>query len=187
MLTTAICAPPMGGIGSRLLLPVMQPEFLPMPAVDEWFLLVVEYIDPMSTVSSADFRVFEESREKICPEKWSYIGPRIFGKINHWVKLTRLGSVASLRDARLFAEQEDCCLLPGQARDFFKAKFQRHNDLGPVVFGGSKWEYMGTKHTTFLGRNYGGSWLANMTPAVNIFSMHCLWAVTRKDKHKPSG
>lgn len=120
-----------------------------IPVDDEWFHLEVDNtIDPMDVVTSAGHEA----------KGWKYLGPKFPGKQTYRVKLVRLGYVRNLDEAKRKAKAIDCRLLEGQAREPFKAKFQKPDGKGPIVFGASEWQSpSGHAHVTSL-FDFEGEW-----------------------------
>jgi len=72
-------------------------------------------------------------------EHWEYRGARIKKAETKRVKLIRLGHVNDLDEAQEKAKAQDCRLVVGQWRAAFEKAFPRHDNSGPIAFGGESW------------------------------------------------
>lgn len=142
-----------------------------IPADDEWFDLEVDDdVDPMAVVASAGYD----------PKGWKYLGPKLTGKRTLRVKLVRLGPVRNLKEAEEKADAMGCRLVEGQAREPFKAKFPKPDGKGPILFGGSQWQYpFGNAYVAFL-YGLGGEWFSLFFWADRGFSGRWRWPVVGK-------
>lgn len=141
---------------------------LPVPSLDEGFPLVVDNdTNPIEVVTAAG-----------CNFKgWKYIGPALSGEVTYRAKLIKLGRVPNLADAKLKAGEKGYRLLEGQAADTFSIQYPTYDGQGPVIFGGSEWEYPQGERRVAVLIPSGDAWVQDFQWSETSFGPEDRWAV----------